>query len=64
MVNSVEAVSISSSDLINLICQFSSPSDIVLIIMDVLKDLKNNLKVVTASLEVLVVLLKDDREYC
>lgn len=32
--------------------------------MDLLRDQKNNLKVVTAGLEVLVVLLKDDIEYC
>jgi hypothetical protein len=32
--------------------------------MDILKEYKNNLKVITASLEVLVVLLKDDQEYC
>lgn len=32
--------------------------------MDTLKEQKRNLKVVTAALEVLVVLLKDDVEYC
>lgn len=32
--------------------------------MDILRDFKQNLKVITASLEVLVVLLKDDQEYC
>ena len=64
MVSPVETVSVTSSDLINFICMHSKPSDIVLIIMDILKDHKNNFKVVTASLEVLVVLLKDDYEYC
>lgn len=43
---------------------FSKSSELVLIIMDVLKEQKYNLKVVTASLEVLVVLLRDDQEYC
>jgi hypothetical protein len=32
--------------------------------MDILKDHKTNTKIVTAALEVLVVLLKDDYEYC
>ena len=32
--------------------------------MDTLKESKTNLKIVTASLEVLVVLLKDDLDYC
>lgn len=32
--------------------------------MDMLKDNKSNLKIITAALEVLVVLLKDDSEYC
>jgi hypothetical protein len=32
--------------------------------MDTLKEKKRNLKVVTATLEVLVVLLKDDTDYC
>lgn len=32
--------------------------------MDLLKEHKANLKILTASLEVLVVLLKDDNEYC
>lgn len=32
--------------------------------MDLLKEQKKNLKIVTAALEVLVVLLKDDMEYC
>ena len=32
--------------------------------MDVLREQKKNLTVITASLEVLVVLLKDDYEYC
>ena len=64
MVSNDEAVSTSSSDLINLICLYTKPADIILIIMEVLKDKKDNLKVITASLEVLVVLLKDDRDYC
>lgn len=64
MVSPVEAVSATSSDLINFICMHSKASDIVLILMDILKDHKNNFKVVTASLEVLVVLLRDDFEYC
>jgi hypothetical protein len=64
MVGPIEAVSTSSSDLINLICLYSKPSDIILIIMDILKDQKDNHKVVTASLEVLVVLLGDDVDYC
>lgn len=32
--------------------------------MDILKEHTKNLKVITAALEVLVVLLKDDLEYC
>jgi hypothetical protein len=32
--------------------------------MDMLKDHKGNLKIIIAALEVLVVLLKDDVEYC
>lgn len=64
MVSPVETVSSSSSDLINIICLYSNPADLVLIIMDILKDQKRNLKVVTAALEVLVVLLRDDIEYC
>lgn len=32
--------------------------------MDILKEQKKNLKIITASLEVLVVLLKDDVIYC
>lgn len=64
MVSPVEAVSVTSSDLINFICMHSKASDIVLILMDILKDHKSNFKVVTASLEVLVVLLRDDFEYC
>jgi hypothetical protein len=32
--------------------------------MDILKDLKSDMKVIIAALEVLVVLLKDDVEYC
>ena len=63
MVSQYEDVSISSSDLINVICMYSKSSDLVLILMDVLKEQKNNLKVITASLEVLVVILKDDNEY-
>ena len=64
MVGAVQSVSVSSSDLINLICLYSKPSDIILIIMDILKDKKDDTKVITASLEVLVVLLGDDSEYC
>lgn len=64
MVGPVEAVSTSSSDLINLICLYSKPADIILIIMDILKEKKDDHKVITASLEVLVVLLGDDVEYC
>lgn len=64
MVSNNEQVSVLSSDLINLICMFQKTPDIVLILMDVLKDEKLNLKVITATLEVLVVLLKDDFEYC
>jgi hypothetical protein len=36
MVSHNDLVSTSSSDLINLICQKSSPSDIILILMDIL----------------------------
>jgi hypothetical protein len=43
---------------------YSKSTDIVLILMDVLREQKSNLKIITASLEVLVVLLKDDFEYC
>lgn len=64
MISPVEAVSVTSSDLINFICMHSKASDIVLILMDILKDHKSNFKVVTAALEVLVVLLRDDYEYC
>jgi hypothetical protein len=64
MVSSVEQVSISSSDIINLICLLSKTSDLVLILMDILREQKSNLKIITATLEVLVVLLKDDHEYC
>ncbi len=64
MVSSNEDVSTSSSDLINYICMGSKCSDIVLILMDMLKEHKHNMKVITATLEVLVVLLKDDFEYC
>ena len=42
----------------------SNSSEIVLILMDVLKEHQCNIKIVTAALEVLVVLLKDDYEYC
>lgn len=64
MVSFSEQVSILSSDLINMICLHSNASDIVLILMDVLREHKDNLQIVTATLEVLVVLLKDDVEYC
>ncbi len=64
MISSDEDVSTSSSDLINLICHFSKPAEIVLILMDILKDHKSHLKVIIAALEVLVVLLKDDVDYC
>jgi hypothetical protein len=64
MISLDEDVSTSSSDLINLICHISKPTDIVLILMDILKDHKSHLKVIIAALEVLVVLLKDDVEYC
>jgi hypothetical protein len=64
MVNYNEQVSVLSSDLINIICMNSNASDIVLILMDILKEQKRNLKIITATLEVLVVLLKDDQEYC
>lgn len=64
MVSQNEQVSVLSSDLINIICQYSDPAEIVLIIMDILKEQKKNLKIITASLEVLVVLLKDDMVYC
>lgn len=32
--------------------------------MDILREHKTNLKIITAALEVLVVLLKDDLDYC
>ena len=64
MVSSSEQVSILSSDLINLICLNQKTSEIVLILMDTLKEQRRNMKVITAALEVLVVLLKDDVEYC
>jgi len=57
-------VSSSSSDLINIICHFQKTSDIVLILMDLLRDHKVSVKVVTAALEVLVVLLKEENDYC
>ena len=47
-----------------MICHVSKPSEIVLILMDILKDHKSNVKVIIAALEVLVVLLKDDNDYC
>ena len=55
-----EQVSVLSSDIINVICLQQNASDIVLILMDLLKDRKSNPVIVTATLEVLVVLLKDD----
>ena len=64
MISPDEGVSGSSSDLINIICQTSKPSDIILILMDILKDNKSHLTVVIAALEVLVVLLRDDFDYC
>ena len=64
MISLDDDVSTSSSDLINVICHLSKPAEIVLILMDILKDQKTNLKVIIAALEVLVVLLKDDVEYC
>ena len=64
MISLDDDVSTSSSDLISVICQVSKASEIVLILMDILKDHKSHLKVIIAALEVLVVLLKDDFEYC
>ncbi|CDW80330.1 clip-associated protein [Stylonychia lemnae] len=64
MVGLSEQVSILSSDLINIICLQQNASDIVLILMDLLREQSVNHKIVTAALEVLVVLLKDDQEYC
>ena len=64
MISPYEEVCTSSSDLINLILMYSKPTDLVLIIMDLLRDHKKNIKVITASLEVLVVLIRDDFEYC
>lgn len=64
MISPDEGVSSSSSDLINIICHVQKPSEIVLILMDILKDHKSNVKVIIAALEVLVVLLKDDNDYC
>lgn len=60
MVSQNEQVSVLSSDIINVICLQQNASDIVLILMDLLKDRKSNPVIVTATLEVLVVLLKDD----
>jgi len=65
MVSTYEEVSTSSSDLMNIICYLSKPTDIILILMgDILKDHKSDVKIVIAALEVLVVLLRDDVEYC
>jgi len=64
MVSVNEQISVLSSDLINMICLYQKTSDIVLILMDTLREQSKNLKVVTAALEVLVVLLKDDMDYC
>lgn len=64
MVSPIESVSSTSSDLMNLICLYQKSSEIIVILMDILKDQKQNTKIITASLEVLVVLLKDDLEYC
>lgn len=50
--------------MINVICLQQNASDIVLILMDLLRENKSNPVIVTAALEVLVVLLKDDSEYC
>lgn len=47
-----------------MICIKSDASEIVLILMDVLKEESKNLQLITATLEVLVVLLKDDMDYC
>lgn len=62
--SSNEQISVLSSDIINVICLQQNASDIVLILMDLLKDKKSNPVIVTAALEVLVVLLKDDMDYC
>eukprot|EP00347_Sterkiella_histriomuscorum_P017130 403350553 len=64
MVNHNEQISIQSSDIINVICLQQNASDIVLILMDLLKENISNPVIATAALEVLVVLLKDDQEYC
>mmetsp|Transcript_32457 Transcript_32457/g.23988 ORF Transcript_32457/g.23988 Transcript_32457/m.23988 type:complete len:150 (+) Transcript_32457:371-820(+) len=64
MVSSDEGVCSSSSNLMNAICHLSRPSEIVLILMDILREHRQQLKVVIAALEVLVVLLKEENDYC
>jgi len=64
MVEDSEALSGSSSDLINAICLYYDQEYLISIIVNALLGKQKNIKVITAALEVLVVLLKEDQKYC
>ena len=64
IVSTNETVSASASDLMNIICMSYSPPVLLKVLSEFLMKDTLKLKVVIATLEVLVVLLKEDQEFC